>query len=232
MNKMIEVAVFYAMRGEIGESLKGFSQEEEYRPEEWQKGRFGGVIRRGIYRGREIILAQTGIQAKEVAEFVLSNFSVKRVVIAATCGGIKEELKTGDLVVCSPVCSEGKPPLFPDPKLCALAIETLREGKARFCVGNNLSITFYASIEEKNELTKKHPETVVVQGEDYFITSVANSKRVPWVAVRVVDDTRNEVTIWPPEERNEKEQLRVEGQYRRITTILRDEFLLPFLRKL
>ena len=226
------IAVFYAMEGEIGEPLKGFQLVEEIRLPEWQKGRFGGVIRRGNYQGREIILAQTGVQAKEVAEFVLSNFSVKVVVVAATCGGIKEELDTGDLVVCSPVCFEGKPPLFPDPKLYALAIETLEEGRARFCIGNNLTITFYARIEDKKGIAKKYPETVVVEGEDYSIASVVNFKRVPWIAVRVVDDTRNEAIIWPPEKRDEKEQLRVKNNYRRITTILRDEFLLPFLQKL
>lgn len=234
---MIDVAVFYATDGEIGEPLEGFALAEEYRPEKWQKGRFKGGVWSGTYRGLKIVLAQTGIgniQAKEVAEFVLNYFSVGKVVILGTSGGMKENLKTGDIIICDPIFAERRflfwtrvlPPIFPDSKLQTLAIKILKERGANFYFGGDLMIPYYGWPK------RKYPNIImVVEMEDYWIGKVALKKKVPFLAIRIVSEPFGEEII-PREKRTREYQARLDERYQRITTILRDEVLLPLLQRL
>jgi nucleoside phosphorylase len=63
--------------------------------------------------------------------------------------------------------------------------------------------------------------------EDYFIAAVAQTKTIPFLAVRVVSEPYGEKLDTSPE----YQALWLE-RYLRITTLLRDEFLLPFLQRL
>ena len=240
---MIDIAVFQAIPGETGEPLEEFSLKDEYRPEEWRKGRFKGVVQRGTYRGLEIVLAQTGIwsssgrlgntQAKEVAEFVLNRFPVEKIVILGTSGGMKESLKTGDIVICDPIFAERRflfwtrilPPIFPDSRLQALAIKILKEKSINFYNGGDLMIPYYGWPK------RRYPDIAVIEMEDYYIGEEAKKKKVPFVAVRVVSEPFGEEII-PREKRTKEYQAWLDARYRKITTILRDGFLLPFLQQL
>jgi len=238
------IAVFYAMEGEIGEPLPNFVQKgEAIRPERWHREDPNSccVIKKGEYHDKKIILVQTGIwvipgvgnfQSKEVAEYLFNEFSIKRVIIVGTSGGMKEELKNGDIVVCKPICAEGKKPLHPNRELYSLAKDTLRKAGIKFYVKNNLTIPFYAMrLEERREIARKHPEAWVIEMENYFIASVAKARKAPFLAVRVVNETFEEVIV-PKEERDPIEQLRMRERFLNARAILTHEFLLPFLQRL
>ena len=228
------IAVFYATEGEIGrEPLEGFSEKGKIELPEWQKGVHKARVRWGVYQGREIILAQTGIwrevpelgntQAKEVAVFVLDKFPVEMVVIAGICGGLKRNLETGDLVICSPVHFEGQPSLLPDAVLVSLAAMTLQESGIRFRIGNNLTIPFFAwRLEDKKRIVEEHPEAEIVEMEDYFVALVAVSRKVPFLAVRAVGDTFREYDGGDE----------IVESFRDVPRILHANFFLPFLQRL
>ena len=243
------IAVFYAMKSEIGkEPFEWFSLEEEIRLPEWQKPereKFWGVVKKGRYQGREIVLAQTGIwrtglfgckgntQAKKVVEFVVERYSPEKIIFVGTSGGMQEDLKTSDLIICDPIYAQLrcpvwphptkiKPPIHPDPQLLSLARETLEKRDVRFFIGGDLQTSGYGWPR------KKYPEIQIVEMEDYFVASVARVKGIPFLAVRVVMEPYGEDLTNP----DPGYQTFKKDRYSTITTILRDQFLLPFLQRL
>ena len=89
-------------------------------------------------------------------------------------------------------------------------------------MGESLTIPYFARFEEKKEIKKRCPEAIVVEMENYFIASVAISKDVPFLSLRVVIDAFEENS-------NERE---IEECFKKAGNILRDEFLLPFLQEI
>lgn len=241
------IAVFYAMDGEIGEPLEGFSIKEEILLGELQKTkrkRFRGIVREGVIQGREVVLAQIGIwrtglfgykgntQAREVAEYVIERYHPEKILVVGIGGGMEEQLKPGALIVCDPVYAEAKCPVFPiftrtrqpihpDEQMTSLAVDVLKERGVTFYSGGDIQSTGYSWIR------KRYPGTKIVEMEDYFIAAVAQAKNIPFLAVRVVSEPYGEKLDTSPE----YQALWLE-RYLRITTLLRDEFLLPFLQRL
>ena len=235
---MVKIAAICATQGEMGESLEGFSVEEEIQTKEWQRHKrraFWGLIRAGKYQGVPIVLARTGIwrtglfgskgntQAREVAEFVIEKYQPEKILIFGTSGGMQTNLNAGDIVVCNPIYAEVrcpvwpflariKSPIFPDSKLCLLAQEILAQRGVRFFTGGNLQFSGYG-------WPQKHPEALVVEMEDYWIGSVAAEKKIPFLAVRIVVEQYGE-------------PLATKELYQKVHTILRNRFLLPFLQRL
>jgi len=247
---MVKIAAICATQGEMGESLEGFSVEEEIQPKEWQKHKrraFWGLIRVGKYQGVPIVLARTGIwrtglfgyqgntQAREVTEFVIEKYQPEKILIFGTSGGMQTNLNTGDIVVCNPIYAEArcpawpflariKSPIFPDSKLCFFAQEILVQRGVRFFTGGDLQTSGYG-------WPQKHPEVLVVEMEDYWIGSVAAEKKIPFLAVRIVLEPFGEKVI-PEEKRTEEYQDWYRERFLRISATLRDNFLIPFLQRL
>lgn len=226
------IAVFYAIEDEIGGSLKGFSLEKEICLPRWRKIEHESLVRVGKYQDNPLILVQTGfrsiggignVQSKEMTEFVLKNFDVKTIIIAATGGALKKDLQREDIVICNPICAEGKPSLLPSKDLYSLAVKTLREKGKRYYVGGSLTIPcFIENLEDKKQMAKNHPQVLLVEMENYFIASVAQERKVSFLAVRVIGDTLQSYN-------SHDEAIEECSQ---VGTILRDNFLLPLLQRL
>ena len=248
---MVKIAAICATQGEMGESLEGFSVEEEIQPKKWQKHKrraFWGLIKAGEYQGGvPIVLARTGIwrtglfghkgntQAREVVEFVVEKYKPEKILIFGTSGGLQTNLNTGDIVVCNPIYAEVrcpvwpflvriKSPISPDLKLYRLAREILTQRGVKFFTGGDLQTSGYG-------WPKKHPEVLVVEMEDYWIGSMAAEKKIPFLAVRIVLEPFGEKII-PEEKRTKEYQDWYRKRFLRVSAVLRDEFLIPFLQQL
>ncbi len=219
------IAVLYAMEGEIGELLERFSLEEEISPKRLE----GCVIRKGKYGNHEILLVQTGVglKVKGVAEFILEEFPIELIIVVGCAGGLREKLKSGDFIVCSPIIAEGEQPLFPNSKLCYFTQRIFYKRDICFLIGEDLTILYFApQAEEKQKLSKQYPRAVIVEMENYWVASIAKSKRIPFLAVRVVSDSLKE-TIPPPNGEGKHSP-----RFYEIANRLRNEFLIPFLERL
>jgi len=245
---MVKIAAICATQGEMGESLAGFSVEEEIQLKKWQKHErkaFWGLIRVGKYQGVPIVLARTGIwrtglfgcqgntQAGEVAKYVIERHQPEKILIFGTSGGMQTNLNTGDIVVCNPIYAEArwpvwrfftriKPAIHPDERLLSLALEVLKE---RGIVGGDLQTTGYGWPR------KKYPKIWVVEMEDYWIGSVASKKKIPFLAVRIVLEPFGEEII-PERQRTQEYQAWYGERFLQVSAVLRNEFLIPFLQRL
>jgi len=227
-----DAVIFYAMPNEIGkEPLEGYTIiGEPIYPE----GLPDCVIRVEEKGAQKIMTVETGAgkeRAEKAARFILERYSPEKILIVGTCGAMRRELKTGDIIICDPIfaeifteeCAEPLllPAIHPEDRLRSLAIEVLGEER----LGENLTILYHEWPQ------KEYPQIAVVEMEDYWIGSVAQEKNIPFLAVRVVMEPYRERII-PREERTQKYQTWRRERFIRITTILQNKFLLPFLQKL
>ena len=150
-------------------------------------------VTEGTVKNQKIILVKTGMgkeKAENATKFILNHYSPDIVFMVGIAGGVKKELKLGDIVVCQNIYSEGQKPLFSDSKFYSLVIQLLREKKIDFHGGNILTVSQVISQPEmKREIAKSFPVSVV-EMESYWIASVLD--KTPFLAIRVISDTVDE----------------------------------------
>ncbi len=223
------IAIFSAMKGEVGESLPGFEAD-------LRRVKGGLSVVRGKYYGQSLMLITTGVgkkNAQRAANFVLSGKQKpKRVLVVGFGGGMRKDLKENEIIVCDPIFAKDQPPISPDSCLKDLCLGVLDKREADFRLGKNLtSLEFVQEPKEKRKLAGLYPGLTVAEMENYWIGLVATQEKIPFLAVRMIYDSIEE-RIPFPEERDGEEKRKAELRFRKTATKLRDIFLVPFLKEL
>lgn len=192
-------------------------------------------IREWRYQNQEILLVVSGPgkkRAEQALQLVLNHYSPKIILSVGNSGGMKPQLRSGDLMVCSSILAEGQQPIVPDPNLYSLAVQTLRERGVNFHTGIGLTTPNYAwLLEDREEIERKHPEASIIEMEDYWLGSIATINGIPFLTTRVVNEVFREV-ITPHQERSQDQQAEWEKRFKLVISTLTNDFLLPFLEQL
>jgi adenosylhomocysteine nucleosidase len=155
---------------------------------------------RGEHRGRDAVLVQTGMgreRAETATKLVLERYPVTVLVSLGFAGALTEDLKVGDVVVCSTLfCAEGrgqgatKPISYcSDDGLLRHATEALEGTAVRFCLGSGVTVPQVISTPEERRELRKAFDAHVVDMESYWIARIASDKRIPFVEIRSISDT-------------------------------------------
>jgi 5'-methylthioadenosine/S-adenosylhomocysteine nucleosidase len=156
-------------------------------------------VYRGEYRGKDVLLAQTGVgrqRAETATEFVLRRYSVTALVSLGFAGALTAQLRVGDMVVCPTLhCATGPTQeadrftsYRSDEHLLRLATQALEDTALRFCIGSGVTVPQLASSSEKKRELGGAFQAHIVDMESYWIARIASGKQIPFVAVRAISD--------------------------------------------
>jgi adenosylhomocysteine nucleosidase len=182
------IAIFAALRQEIGGLEKEMVVEENR-----QEGNCR--LLKGRYRGQEIVLTQTGPgkgNAERAAGLIIVDYPPKRMVCVGFAGGLKPELKGGDLVLCESLYNLTRgslaEPQFSDKALVQLATETLRREGLRFHRGNSLTVSEELPAPRQRRSLGQSMPVDIVEMENYWLATQAARWGIPFIAVRGISD--------------------------------------------
>ncbi len=196
-----------------------------------------GNLYRGKYRGREILLAQTGAgkeRAESITGHILECYPVTTLISIGFAGALTGELNTGDIVICSALYRANGPerqtidpePLFPDASLVTLLAEAFEDAGLGFHLGGSVTVTRPVCHSEAKRHLGKTGYARVVDMESYWMARIAAARRVPFMAVRAVSDTVR--SNLPPLDR----LLETDGSWSKAKTASRLAFRPDYLVKL
>jgi adenosylhomocysteine nucleosidase len=158
---------------------------------------------RGEHRGRDVLLVQTGVgrqKAETATELVLGRYTVTALVSFGFAGALAEQLKVGDMVICStlhyatgPQQEATRPRSYrSDERLLRLASQALEDTGLRPCIGSGVTVPkVVSSPDEKQELGRAF-QAHIVDMESYWIARIASDMQIPFVAVRAISDTEHD----------------------------------------
>lgn len=163
---------------------------------------------RGTWKGREILLVQTGIgkrRAQAATRQLVESHPITTLVSLGFAGAITDELVIGDVVLYSAVhCSDAEASSQQD-TYCSSSdllerVAGTLEGAAvnSFCK-SGVTVPHVVLSPEDKEVLARAFHASVVDMESYWIAEIASERRIPFVIVRSVSDTKNE-TLLPFEE--------------------------------
>jgi adenosylhomocysteine nucleosidase len=190
------IAFLGALKEEVSDLRRQMILEEVLAGPAWH-------LHSGEYRGREVLLAQTGFgreRAEAATRFILERYPITGLVSLGFAGALAGELEVGDVVICSTLhCAMGrieeaaKPRSYcADDGLLCLATQALEGTAVRFCIGSGVTVPqLICSPEQKQELGKAF-HAHIVDMESYWIARIASDQQIPFVAVRAVSDTRRD----------------------------------------
>ena len=196
------LALLGALREEITGLKRHMVLEEVFVQE-------GCHVFRGRYKNKAILLVQTGIgkeRAEAATKFILERYSVTALVSLGFAGALTEELKVGDIILCSTLyrdnrCTQGEAglgnPYYSDASLVSVASLTLalQRTAIRFCQGNSVTVAQPVSKAEAKCALGKAFHADGVDMESYWVARIASAKQVPFIAIRAISDTMQDNLI-------------------------------------
>jgi len=189
------IAILGALREEVSPLRKRMNVQETLSEASCK-------VFRGRLRGRDVLLAQTGMgkeRAQAATRFILDRYPVTTLVSFGFSGALAEQLSVGDVVLYSAVhCAEADPMSSPVPSyassddVLARAKRALRDEAVSFICEPGVSVRqVMLSPEGRRRLAEAH-HAYVVDMESYWIAEVASEAGIPFVIIRSVSDTRHE----------------------------------------
>jgi nucleoside phosphorylase len=154
---------------------------------------------RGRYASKDILLVQTGVgrqRAETAARLVLEHFPVTTLISLGFAGALTEELKVGDVILCSVLrCGNGwthhqpqpEKPYRSDINLISL-LSPVPEDIGFYC-GSSVTVAKLVSGPAEKRALGQAFGADIVDMEGYWVARMASSRRVPFVAIRAVLDT-------------------------------------------
>ncbi len=187
------IAVFAAMRPEVGACLGCFGEREETE-----------IAGYPAVRGELAVICQTGLgrRAEQSVAAVLPKLSPSVVLSVGIAGGLHPELCAGDTILCERIdhaqarglAEEGKPATS-DAGLIEEALMTARERGLPARLGSSVTVDSVAwTPADKSDLHSwvKHD---IVEMESYWIGRAAAERGIPFLAVRVVSDQASDQLV-------------------------------------
>ena len=184
------VGIIAAMRQELTYVHRGF-QAKERRKADTQ------LVWVGTCRGRRVVLVQGGMgktRAEKAARFLLERYPLSALLCIGFGGGVKEGMRTGDIVLCPLVYStDGKSahsgPMHSDAQLLTQAAQALAAESIPFHLGNGLTVDRVLADPARKEQVGQEWPVQVVDMESFWISRLASRRRVPVLVARAITDT-------------------------------------------
>jgi nucleoside phosphorylase len=193
-----EVAVFVALRRELEPLERVVAMERRA-----QEGGF--PILDGTHEGLRVVLAQTGPgrdRAEQAASLIFDRFRPEVALGLGFAGGLRQELRVGDLVICQSLCclEEGSVsrPLACDRRLVQASLKACQTSRLGVRSGRSLSVGKQCSLPGIKEQLGSTAAAEVVEMENYWLAQEAARSAVPFLAIRAISDTVGQVL--PPED--------------------------------
>ena len=188
------IAVFGAVREEVAYLRRGMRVEETVS---------GSTCRayRGTYLGREFLLVQTGIgeeRAKAATRFILDHYPVTTLVSVGFAGALAEDLEASDVVLCSVIhcaqdgTAESSNSYRSGADVLSLATRALESAPVDFHCGGGVTVSQLVLDPEVKRKLGEAFNAHIVDMESYWIAQIASDRKIPFVIVRSVSDTRQE----------------------------------------
>lgn len=202
------IAVFGATAQEIAGLLKWINLKKVSDPAD----------RRAIYEGniydKEIILVRTGAGNRNarnaVKNLLYKNKDMPDMIFSiGWAGGVKEEVKYGDIVIADRIYSGCyRPVICSDQKLCDIATRVLEERKIRFHIGGSLTVPRPFLLPQEKRGVGNHRPVMMVEMESYEIAWAAAQKKIPCLTIRVITDAVDTTANFgPPQTQHPQEAL-------------------------
>ncbi len=180
---MNPIAIIFALAEELRPLLKEQALETRVTKRKT-------TISKGIFRGVPILFCRTGMgmgNAHQGSEELIDRSHPSLIFSVGYCGGLKEGIASGDLILPDEVRSESNDRFRPDASCLKSLSDIIDEGGAR-CHRGPLLTTFHPlqTTERKREAGEKG--AIAVDLETAAIAAVSEKKGVPWVSLRIVFD--------------------------------------------
>jgi adenosylhomocysteine nucleosidase len=192
---MVETAArgkVIALVGALNEEVKDIRRDLKSRKDTKSQGLF---ISRGIWGRQEILLVQSGMgkDAIERAARIVLEQKLDAVCSIGFAGGLAEELRVGDVVVCSAVSyDDGKEPdtLQADTSLLKLAIAPVG-GQIRIQQGTVITVSHIVNKAGDKKKLRERTGASIVDMESYWLAKMAQAEQIPFINIRAISDTAN-----------------------------------------
>ena len=155
----------------------------------------------GRCRGRPVVVAESGVgrlRAEQAVVGLLDRFTLSALICIGFGGGISEELRAGDIVLCPSVsCAhEGPGPdewtrgaqVPSDDGLMARGVEVLRREGIRFHRGDGLTVARFIDDPRMKERMGKTLNAKVVDMESYWVARQARGRVGGILLARAISD--------------------------------------------
>lgn len=165
----------------------------------------GCRILEGNYRGRGILLVQTGVgrrRAQRAARLALDRYPVGAAVSFGFAGALNGSVRYGDVVVCDALycgdkqtASSGLAPndcLLPDDFLAELAARLPPTGGFNVLRTRGVSVSRVVCEAGDKEALGRAFSAGAVDMESFWIAEIARDWNVPFLAVRAISDAADE----------------------------------------
>ncbi|MCH7996638.1 MAG: hypothetical protein IIB11_02555 [Chloroflexi bacterium] len=157
----------------------------------------------GKYRGTKVVLATTGIGGGNVEERVSSMVESCRpdlLISLGYAGAASEELKVGDLVLCSRASFlgdvlethpdvAGRHEISTDPVLEDLAVEAFQLAELVFHKGGCVTVTRLVGDPEAKRRIGNRWGVLAIDMEGCWMAQAAASRSLPFLGIRAITDT-------------------------------------------
>ena len=160
----------------------------------------------GKFAGKDVLLAQTGMGkdcALQAAGHILESYPVSAIISFGFGGALAAERQIGELVLCQKLFCEnsaaGGPVYSSDERLAALAVQAMKDRALSLFTGSLLTVDRLAASAREKQTLGEAVGAQVVDMETYWIAGLAAARNVPFLAVRAISDTLDE--ILPPFDR-------------------------------
>lgn len=187
------LALLGALKGEIQDIRRHIVLEEALAD-------FGRPAYKGRYKGKEVVLAQSGIgkaRAEQAARFLAERYPAEAIISFGFGGALQKDLKAGDVLLCATLhCgqevkqdeAESRTPSHSDGRLLSLASQALESTGARFRQGGCVTVERPVLKPEDKEALGRASGADVVDMESYWVARVASERKIPFLALRAVSD--------------------------------------------
>jgi len=161
----------------------------------------------GQYRGRPVLLAQTGMgrqRAETSTSAVLARCQVTTVISIGFSGALEGRLEVGDLVLASelmaitgPGGNEIEPTIYQaNQGLLRAATEALRATPLRVVLGPTVTAPGIITTPAGKQDLSSQTGAIAVDMESYWVAKAVSDRGLPFLALRAISDAQEE--LLPP----------------------------------
>ncbi len=171
----------------------------------------GCHIYKGQYRGRDIVLLQTGVgrrRAQRAARLAWERYPIAGMVSFGFAGALDGSAKCGDVVVCDAIFCGDEPAqsgaafakrFLPDAFMAEVAARAPGNPGFKVLRTSSVSVSHVVCEAEAKKALGQEFSAGAVDMESYWIAEIAHGRNVPFLTVRAISDSADDTL--PPFDR-------------------------------
>jgi adenosylhomocysteine nucleosidase len=193
------LVILAALKQEIASLARSLSEKKYSNLERFS-------VCKGKYNDKNVLLVITGMgreRAERATKMVLKSNQLTLLVSLGFAGALNPELAAGDIILCSGVhYGDGNDNNMTyyihssDKEMYTLLCRTLESESVNFRTGEVVSVLQPIQTAEERAELRDQFNAEIVDMESYWIASIAAQRQVPFLALRAVSDTVDD--IFPP----------------------------------